>query len=256
MPQFQSDSLPPFLLNTIPKSGTYLLTQILLGIPHITFSPAHHIYAGRKEQLPQHRSILENLNHNELMRGHLFHTPHMAALLQRLQMKQIFLLRDPRDIVISFVHYIHRIPKYSLYPYLMRPHLSQKERYLIVIRGIQSPQFQYPSIAEWIEQFIGWMNAPNVLTVKYEDLRQTPAQLDESLRRIANFLWKDLTPPIPLNQMVQRMKANINPASSPTFRSGKTNQWITAFDPDVKRVFKEVAGDLLISLGYEVDQSW
>ena len=48
----------------------------------------------------------------------------------------------------------------------------------------------------------------------------------------------------------------IQPKKSHTFRSGKTGGWKQHFTDEHKKLFKEVAGDLLVKLGYEQDNSW
>jgi len=49
---------------------------------------------------------------------------------------------------------------------------------------------------------------------------------------------------------------NINPQNSHTFRTGKSGNWKTVFTERQKDLFKEIAGDLLIELGYEKDYNW
>ena len=45
-------------------------------------------------------------------------------------------------------------------------------------------------------------------------------------------------------------------AKSPTFRSGKTGEWKKHFTDEHKAIFKEIAGDLLVRLGYEKNNNW
>jgi hypothetical protein len=52
------------------------------------------------------------------------------------------------------------------------------------------------------------------------------------------------------------MAAAIDPGRSYTFRAGKTGEWRKHFSADHKNKFKEIAGDLLVRLGYEEDQGW
>ena len=52
------------------------------------------------------------------------------------------------------------------------------------------------------------------------------------------------------------LEASIEPGRSPTFRSGKTGEWVKYFTPEHRRLFKDVSGDLLIALGYEKDTNW
>jgi hypothetical protein len=48
----------------------------------------------------------------------------------------------------------------------------------------------------------------------------------------------------------------IQPKKSHTFRSGKTGGWKNHFTDAHKKLFKDVAGDLLVQLGYEKDNDW
>jgi len=48
----------------------------------------------------------------------------------------------------------------------------------------------------------------------------------------------------------------IQPKKSHTFRSGKTGGWTQHFTDEHKELFKDVAGDLLVRLGYEPGNEW
>ena len=55
---------------------------------------------------------------------------------------------------------------------------------------------------------------------------------------------------------LDHLDASINPQRSPTFRSGKVGGWKDHFSPANKELFKSIAGELLIQLGYENDTRW
>jgi hypothetical protein len=52
------------------------------------------------------------------------------------------------------------------------------------------------------------------------------------------------------------MAAHVDPHKSHTFRSGKKAGWQKEFTPEHRRRFAEVAGDLLVQLGYEPNHDW
>jgi hypothetical protein len=56
--------------------------------------------------------------------------------------------------------------------------------------------------------------------------------------------------------ILDSLETSINPKKSPTFRSGKTGEWKKHFTEEHKKIFKDVAGDLLIKLGYEKNNDW
>ena len=43
---------------------------------------------------------------------------------------------------------------------------------------------------------------------------------------------------------------------SPTFRKAQIGGWKGYFTPEIKRLFKAVAGDALIQFGYENEDQW
>jgi sulfotransferase 6B1 len=59
-----------------------------------------------------------------------------------------------------------------------------------------------------------------------------------------------------LNPMIEKMQSNVSPIKSPTFRKGQAGIWKKEFDEEIKNHFKNVAGGLLIELGYEKDYDW
>jgi hypothetical protein len=62
--------------------------------------------------------------------------------------------------------------------------------------------------------------------------------------------------PTPRNRAINILVDAIQPSKSHTFRSGKSGGWKEHFSGENKLLFKEVAGDLLIRLGYEKDNDW
>jgi hypothetical protein len=48
----------------------------------------------------------------------------------------------------------------------------------------------------------------------------------------------------------------IQPKKSQTFRSGKTGGWNEYFTDEHKSLFKAVARDLVVKLGYEKNNDW
>ena len=62
--------------------------------------------------------------------------------------------------------------------------------------------------------------------------------------------------PASRDQIIDALETNIDPQRSPTFRSGKTGEWKKYFNDEHKNLFKDVAGDLLVQLGYEKDDNW
>ena len=62
--------------------------------------------------------------------------------------------------------------------------------------------------------------------------------------------------PTPREQALDILIEAIQPKKSHTFRSGKTGGWREFFTEEHKKLFKDVAGDLLVRLGYEKNNDW
>jgi hypothetical protein len=59
-----------------------------------------------------------------------------------------------------------------------------------------------------------------------------------------------------IRQAVSRMDRGHNPKDSHTFRRGTPGDWRSYFSKEHVMSFKELAGPLLIDLGYEKDLNW
>jgi hypothetical protein len=55
---------------------------------------------------------------------------------------------------------------------------------------------------------------------------------------------------------IRALAESIDPQRSPTFRSGKVGAWRDRFSAENKQLFKQVAANLLVRLGYEQDDAW
>src|SRR4030095_16201513 len=110
----QSQNLPVLLGISFPKSGTHLLDQILLGFSKVApFSKRlHSFYAeyegesGRKRPPEQALSWLDSLGPGDVASAHLFARPEAVEKVCSLALVPYFIVRDPRDGVVSHVFYV------------------------------------------------------------------------------------------------------------------------------------------------------
>jgi hypothetical protein len=98
-----------------------------------------------------------------------------------------------------------------------------------------------------------WLDQPEVLKIHFEDLIHDRVQ---TLTRIMEHFLARAPLQTPRNLILHSLETSINPKKSPTFRSGKTGEWRKYFTDEHKRLFKDIAGDLLIRLGYEKEIDW
>jgi hypothetical protein len=254
---------PVLFANSFPKSGTHLLTQVLQGFPHIgpavdSGLPAVITFAGDTGRARPLEAILTDLARfqpGDVGYGHLHATPQVTAHLRQPGFAAYFILRDPRDVVVSHVHYVAEMePGHIHHRYYTEQLHSFDERLRASILGLPHPEIPFPDLRLRFEPYLGWLELPEVLTLRFEDFladrRGSLGQvLDHAVRR-------GFTLQVKPERALEILEEGINPSRSPTFRSGKAGGWVKHFTPELITLFKDVTGDLLIRLGYETGQDW
>jgi hypothetical protein len=257
------ESTPIIFANSFPKSGTHLLTQIIQGFSRIgpmvdSGLPAVLTFEGESGK-PRHESDiladLKRLQPGDTVYGHLHAMPSVVAYLCRPSMATYFLLRDPRDVVVSHVHYVTEIdPKHAHHKYYTEELQDFNERLNISILGRPGWENPFPDIFQRFEPYLGWLNKPTVMVLHFEELIN---EMTSTIRRVLDhaiehgFVITDTC-----EAAIESLTRGVDPKRSPTFRAGKVGSWRNSFTDDHKRLFKEVAGDLLVKLGYEGDNDW
>ncbi len=253
--------LPPFLMSSVPKSGTHLLHQILNGMPNVTNdirNAEKKFFVDHPVQdiniYKDHFYRLAHLQPNEFGLGHMFYSDRYAYMLKRLKLKHIFIYRDPRDVLVSLSYFISdKWPEHPLYDDFNKRITSQNERMVTLIQGVKA---KWPNFDAWNRPFYNWKMDPNTLSISFEDLMMSKESRRGTIMRIARYLWEGMTPPVSIEKMVDLMEASINPSQSNTFRKGNIGSWRAEFNEEIKGKFKAVAGSLLIDFGYEKDDKW
>jgi len=288
--RFASQSAPqngwPILLGiSFPKSGTHLLDQILLGFSNVApFSRRlHSFYAeyegesGRKRAPEQALAWLDSLRPCDIASAHLFARPEAIVRVCSAKFVPYFIFRDPRDVVVSHVFYVTDMEERHVHHdyYASLPDFDSRLKTSILgrpdsdIRAAKSQRssgertlsdsrsgsrsVEFPDIAARFAPYLGWLEHPEVLTIHFEDLIHDRTS---ALTCIMEHLIARVPLQAPRELILNSLELSINPTKSPTFRSGKTGEWKKHFTEDHKKIFKDVAGDLLVRLGYEKNSDW
>jgi hypothetical protein len=167
----------------------------------------------------------------------------------------VFVYRDPRDMIISHVFYATEMhPGHWMRRYYMETLHTMEERITAAIQGVEEPGAELTSVRQRYETYLGWLEVPQVLSLRFEDLiLDRPAALGCLLDYLAR---RGFTPRLPRPQAVEVLGQAVAPQKSGTFRKGQPGNWREHFTAANKTFFKEQAGDLLLRLGYEKDNDW
>ena len=128
------------------------------------------------------------------------------------------------------------------------------ERLKIAITGIDRDGLYMVSAMGRYEGVFQWLEQKKVMCVRYEDLiNNRDATLISMLDEVEKTGYRI---PTPRAKALSVLVDAIQPKKSRTFRAGKTGGWKEYFSEEHKKLFKDVAGDLLVRLGYEKDNDW
>ncbi len=252
----------PILLSiSFPKSGTHLLDQILLGFSKAApfATRLHSFYAeydgdtGRKRTEAETRAWLDSLRPLDVTSAHLFARPEVIARVATPAYVPYFIFRDPRDVVVSHVFYVTDMEVHHVHHDYYRSLPDFNARLKASILGRPDAEVEFPDIAMRFAPYMGWLDQPAVLKIHFEDLVHDRAA---ALNHILDHFLDRVPLSAPREAMLTALESSINPQRSPTFRSGKTGEWKRYFAEEHKKLFKEVAGDLLVRLGYEEGEGW
>jgi hypothetical protein len=260
---------PVFFANSFPKSGTHLLTQVMHGFTRlgpavdsglpavVTFDG----FTGRQRSIAEIMADLGRFLPGDIGYGHVHALPQAVEWLCRPGVAAYFILRDPRDVVVSHVHYVAEMaPDHIHHRYYHEVLQTFDDRLRASITGVSTEELArasggkpvyepLPDIRARFEPYLGWLEHSEVLVLRYEDfIRERSEALARVLDHAVNRGFKLA---IDRQAALQVLDESIDPARSPTFRSGKIGGWQKSFTGEHNKLFTRLAGDLLSGLGYE-----
>jgi len=258
---------------TIPKSGTHLLHKC---IALLSGKKPNDIEKKSKESTPREckkttREIFINACKRDFIQKilaiqdpstfshHLIYTAEYKDFIERYAPTTLFLIRDPRDQLLSFTNWTCEQSKKGTVDFdnMILDFIDGKQRYkhCAVKMGTAADFIWTLGITEFYKLFLPWTSARNVYTVRFENLVGSKGggsdelQIQE-IRNIARHLKIPLT-----DKKLNSVTTNLFGGTG-TFVKGQIGSWKKSFTPEHKAAFKRVAGQLLIDLGYEKDLNW
>ena len=260
--RFRHLDLPIVFGNSLPKSGTHLLMQILQGIALIgPFWERGTFVYNRRPRTDARRSpqsIVRDIHAllpGEIACGHVYATPENVSALIRPSIVNYFIYRDPRDVVVSHAFYVTDIARRNrLHRYYTQVLNNVEERITTSILGAPDETLEFPDIRSRCEPYLGWLELEQVMSIRFEDLVHDRERVIG--RILDHFQTNGCQLALNREAAIEALTRGIHPAQSPTFREGKTGGWRRHFTDEHKALFKGVAGDLLVRLGYEKDLDW
>tara|TARA_B100001939_G_scaffold287165_1_gene257580 strand:+ start:7963 stop:8829 length:867 start_codon:yes stop_codon:yes gene_type:complete len=283
-------------VNTVPHSGTHLVTTILdsLGYKHANIKNKFYTvrpyfrriqkaginWRSSKElgnyiPLFEKKTVLvsvasprlvkpslmtktfSNVGNKQYIIGHMPFSADGKKVIEEKISKTVTIIRDPRDMAISMINHCRTRPLHHAHEYLFNALDSETDRLSAVVSGYDNQFGSLIGINKMYTSMMKWQDEVDNITLKFEDL--------VGLRGGGNsedqiFSINALINYLGLEDKFDQDKISIIAKNSfgvsGTFRKGKIGAWAKVFSDTDKKIFKSKVGDLLIDLNYETNKDW
>lgn len=262
------------LLNSMPKSGTHLLTQVVNLLGYRDFGAHASLWARLKDRAGLGTPVV--LAHLRVKRnwqrriaalgnrgdqtipidvtmpvqvpvklaqrwlsaipagcyisGHLPWTETTADLMRTNQLRHLVIIRDPRDVLVSFVHFVLR-PEHILSRDFRD--LSPDQRLILAMEGGRGPQSGYPitGLRHAFTSILAWQSEHDVLFLRFESLigargEGSSAAQRDAVRAICQHLDRAYD-----DELIEHVCQHAFDTDAATFRRGKIGAWQDELTP-------------------------
>ncbi len=271
-------SVPPFLINNLPKAGTHLIKSIVEMFPGIQCTGLEFLNHladelnissnGDNTTVPLGvdwpkfapvtgvKAVLNKIGHGQFAIAHTCYSEGFDILIRDLGIRTLLILRDPRDVVISHAKFIAKKENHFLYP--IYEQISPEERIIASIVGFEQmnpDELMLLNIDHRYRSLLPWNEKSYNYTTRFEKLVGENGKVDKA-QQTGEILsiTRHLGIKFDKSQLSQITDSISIGASN--FEKEQNDGWKDHFTPLIKTAFKETAGKLLVELGYEENLDW
>ncbi len=158
---------------------------------------------------------------------------------------RLYILRDGRDVVNSAIFYVTSPLSLRLRPEYKCDSATEFYKHL---------EYFEKFTLEWathVRSYISHRDAFHL--VRFEELVQSKSK---EIKRLTAYLKLSLNQKGVSKLVSETSRTRMARTSPKHFRKGQSGDWRNYFSSEHKRIFKRVAGDELVELGYERDLDW
>lgn len=230
------------IFNTVPKSASVYISTVLshgLNSDFVKIAPGYfphdHLLYGQLDNFYKQK--------NAVTKAHLDASSFNIQMLRKFTDRIVVQLRDPREVLLSWIHYVQRIHDEGKIEYLY--HFSPtppEEHYTWPVSKQVDWNIEYflPSTVTWMQDWLNFKehedlnpNGFKVLVTTYDEFKQNERKF---YTRILDFYN------IPREQfefMRLRLDMDVH------FRRGDQNEWRTVYTPEQLAKINLVSRSLL-----------
>lgn len=237
---------PKVLINSIPKSGTNLIEEVLHYCPLTRGKIQRTLLPTMAMDKIIHK--LSSLKKGQCIPAHLYYSEEVMDVITSNGIKVIFVIRDIRDSLLSHITYLEKIDTTHPHAKIFEKYNSLDEKLEIYLNGSE----EFLRWSDFVNNYRGWYTAKqNVLVVRFEELinpEDNWISRTNTLKSIAAFLGFDN---IDIDYIADKM---INEKGL-TYNAPSVNKWINIFTKEQKDKVSTNLADELFFLGYSINGS-
>jgi hypothetical protein len=168
------------LVNSLPKSGTHLLINIISQLYDVVdsgnFIVSNTSFLGRRPGIEKNCTAIGKLFGSELAAAHLEFSNRYVETINSAAVSHFFIYRDPLAVFFSEYNYIKNMNRYH---YLHRRLNSRNEEEAIQL--LLNGGGSLVSAQERYESYVGWLDDPFTIAIRYEDLTGKRDELENKI---------------------------------------------------------------------------
>ena len=213
---------PKVVLNSLPKSGTHLLESLFLNLPLMRHSGKKTLKIEIQNPIEHKLNLISSLKKGQFLLSHMQFHSSIADTAKGNDVKIIHLIRDPRDVLLSHLNYIERMDITQKSHDFISQYNNRQDKLKAMIDGKKDVLEPFSLV---LNKFSPWINEPEVLCIKFEDLigvnggGNNENQL-EAVKAICDFISIKLDE----GELLDVSNKIYSPKSS-TFNKGKIGNW-------------------------------
>ena len=236
-----------------PRCATQSIGQIIEAV--CDQKKLNHFW-GYLPPTPQHLDQL--LSHYHFIFFHRTQPNDFPNAFERISFKGFHMIRDPRNLLVSlyFSHrFSHKLDRYT-------KDIENDRKYLTA----HLPEEGLLYLMNRSKQFLDTMSS--LERWPFDDKRLRTIQFEDYVKNTCVF-WSDFLKSVDLELEDDKLKKilaiysfdnlkkiSIKRSGISHYRSAQPDDYTKNFTPEVKKLFKNRYGQLLVKMGYEKDLDW
>lgn len=235
---------------SVPKAGTHLLERALCLHPKLSRKLLPTIRSNNLRRYGGMEKVVGRVHSGQVVMSHLHFDRASDEILRRAGIPSIFLIRNPRDVVVSEAFYLATgDTKHRLHAmFAQQP--TMKDRIMLLLHG--DPDHGVVATGTKLDRYAGWLDS-GALVVRFEDLVGSAGGGDDGTKaRTLRAIFEHIGVRAD-GELVDRISAELFSSKSPTFHRGAIGQWRNHFDEQILEEFERTAGLAAARYGYGDD---